>query len=240
MNWLTKESEHYCFHFRKESFAQEEIDQIIVKQESCYLEICERFGWKTDFKILYFLHSTPEGVGKSYGDDEPCNGFAKAPNIIHAVYNLEIQCIGFHEDVHILSYHMMGRPNQKFIREGLANYFDQSWWHIDLMSWVKVSSDMDRLPSVSELILNESFATYPERISYPLSGAFTAFIIDTYGINKYVEWFKTHTESPELTFESIFGVTLEQTSITFEKSLQSYKVTEEDRYEILKSFWNNH
>ena len=87
------------------------------------------------FKIEYFLCETPEDVGRIYGDNEPCNGFAAPPNKIYAVYNEKIQCIGFHEDAHIISY-TINRPDCPAIREELAMYFDRKWWGIQNLDWV--------------------------------------------------------------------------------------------------------
>ncbi|MGM9587016.1 MAG: hypothetical protein ACI3VA_05970, partial [Candidatus Limivicinus sp.] len=110
------ESEHYIFHFTEESKAEADITEIASCQEACFRNICSVLKVSPSFKIDYFLCQSPQEVGKLYGDNEPCNGFAVMPNRIYAVYNEKLRCIGFHEDAHILSY-TLNRPDCPAVRE---------------------------------------------------------------------------------------------------------------------------
>ncbi|MDY0373276.1 MAG: hypothetical protein RBQ86_04080, partial [Candidatus Izemoplasmatales bacterium] len=102
-------SEHYNFHFVKDSLAEIDINKIACIQEKCYKEISSFLNVFPTFKIDYFLLDTPELVGEIYGDNDPCNGFANPPNEIYAVYNEKVKCIGYHEDAHIISY-ILNKP----------------------------------------------------------------------------------------------------------------------------------
>ena len=98
------ESRHYIFHFGEATKAERDIESIAAYQESCFQHICAVLGVTPEFKIEYYLCDSPEEVGRIYGDNDPCNGFASPPNKVYAVYNEHIQCIGFHEDAHLISY----------------------------------------------------------------------------------------------------------------------------------------
>ena len=117
------ESRHYIFHFGEATKAERDIESIAAYQESCFQHICAVLGVTPEFKIEYYLCDSPEEVGRIYGDNDPCNGFASPPNKVYAVYNEHIQCIGFHEDAHLISY-VINRPDCPAIREGLAMYFE--------------------------------------------------------------------------------------------------------------------
>lgn len=121
------ESKHYVFHYMPGSQAELDIVKIAAEQEVCFQYICNVLDLEPSFKIKYYLYNTPEELGRIYGDNEPCNGFAKMPDEIYAVYNETVKCIGFHEDAHIISY-TINRPDSPAIREGLAMYFDRKWW----------------------------------------------------------------------------------------------------------------
>ena len=121
-----------------------------------------------------------------YGDDEPCNGFARLPNNVYAVYNEEVKCIGMHEDAHIISYSVK-RPISAFLREGLAMYFDEQWQGIYNEEWCRAFVRDSRLLDVIGLIDNEKFFGVQETISYPLAGAFTKFLIDKFSISIYLK-----------------------------------------------------
>lgn len=98
------ETPNYIFHYNESSKAEQDITEIAACQELCFAHICNVLKISPPFKIEYILCDSPDEVGRIYGDDEPCSGFASPPNTIYAVYNEELQCIGFHEDSHIISY----------------------------------------------------------------------------------------------------------------------------------------
>lgn len=105
------ESENYIFHYGADTKAEQDIGKIVAYQESCFQYICSVLQVKPGFKLEYFLCDSPEEVGRVYGDNEPCNGFAAPPNKIYAVYNEDVQCIGFHEDAHLISFTINGASN---------------------------------------------------------------------------------------------------------------------------------
>lgn len=178
------ETEHYLFHYGVGTKAEKDIRQIADYQEACYRYICGVLKVQPDFKIEYFLCESPEEVGRVYGDDEPCNGFALMPNRIYAVYNEAVQCIGFHEDAHIISY-TIDRPNCPAIREGLAMYFDRKWWGISNLDWTAHFIKTNRYLPVDALLEREAFFDADCTITYPIMGAFTDYLIATYGMEAY-------------------------------------------------------
>ncbi len=91
------ETEHYIFHYGADTKAEQDIEKISAYQESCFRYICSVLGVTPMFKIEYNLCDSLEEVGRIYGDNDPCNGFATPPNKIYAVYNEQVRRIGFHE-----------------------------------------------------------------------------------------------------------------------------------------------
>lgn len=181
-----KETEHYIFHYGENTKAEMDIAQIVACQEACYQYICNVLQVSPTFKIQYFLCDSPEEVGRIYGDDEPCNGFAVAPDKIYAVYNEKVKCIGFHEDAHIISS-MINCPDCPAIREGLAMYFDRKWWGIHNLEWVGYYLKTGQYVSVDKLLEKEFFFNVDCSVSYPIMGAFTEYLIATYGQAAYTD-----------------------------------------------------
>lgn len=183
---LTKvSSEHYNFHLIKDSLAEKDIDEIMKIQEKCFKEITSFLNVSPQFKINYYLLETPELVGKIYGDNDPCNGFANPPNEIYAVYNEKVKCIGYHEDAHIISY-ILNKPQSVFLREGLAMYFDKVWWNKSNDEWVRLLLKSDRYLSIIELIQNDFFLNHTDEITYPIAGAFVKYLINRYGRELFI------------------------------------------------------
>lgn len=182
------ETEHYIFRFNEGSKAETDIHEIASCQEACWHYICAVLKSEPDFKIQYILCDTREEVGKIYGDGEPCNGFARYPDTIVAVYNEQIQCIGFHEDAHLISY-VRHRPDSPAIREGLAMYFDRIWWGIPNLSWTCFYLKNGRYVSIDDLLQRDTFFSIDCSVTYPIMGAFTDYLISTYGIDAYLAFY---------------------------------------------------
>lgn len=183
------ESEHYIFHYNADTKAAQDISYIADYQERCFRYICSVLGICPDFKLEYFLCSSPEEVGHIYGDDDPCSGFADPPNKIYAVYNEQLQCTGFHEDAHIISY-LVNRPESTAIREGLAMYFDRKWWGIQNLDWTGYYLESGQYVPVDKLLDEDFFFKQNCAVSYPIMGAFTQWLISAYGQEKYMQMYR--------------------------------------------------
>lgn len=207
-------SKHYDFYYLRGSIAERDIDEIVALQEKCFEDICGLLNIRPKIRVQYYLLDSPELVGEIYGDNEPCNGFASPPNNIYAVYNEEIKCIGYHEDAHILSY-TINRPKSNFIREGLAMYFDKYWWDKTNEDWVKLFLLEDKYIKIQELLSNDIFLSYPDSITYPITGAFTRYLIDSYGIERYLCLYRYDGDDFNKKIEEIYKKKVDELEKTF-------------------------
>lgn len=182
-------SDHYIFNYIADSIASSEIQAIAKEQEQCFLDITSFLGVAPSFKIKYYFLDTPELVGQLFGDNQPCNGFADFPDEIYAVYNKDIKCVGHHEDAHIIS-HIINEPNSSFIVEGLAMYFDKTWWGEPNAKWVKTFLQNDKYIHIRQLLDDEIFLSKSDKITYPIAGAFTKYLLETFGKKLYLEFYK--------------------------------------------------
>lgn len=214
-------SEHYVFHFQENSLAESDISEIASHQEACYRYICDVLNVEPDYKINYYLCETPEEVGHYYGDDEPGNGFARIPDKVYCVCNKEMKCIGFHEDAHLIS-ELIGHPISPAIREGIAMYFDKRWWGIHNIHWVEYFLKTGKYLSIAELINREYFFEQDCRITYPIMGAFTEWLIASYGQDKYKEFYKFEDSIEGL--KTVYGTTPEEMNQRFKNYVNLFKI----------------
>ncbi|MEG2788346.1 MAG: hypothetical protein RR942_11080 [Romboutsia sp.] len=231
-NWITKESKNYIFHYHKDSTSETMIDQIISTQEHCFNHISKVLQTNFDDKIKYYLCNSAQEVGSFYGDDEPCNAFARKPNEIFAVVNEEVKCVGYHEDSHIISY-TLSTPPQVFMREGLAMYFDKQLFGINNLNWVSYFINNNKYINISSLIVNDEFYKKPWNITYPIAGVFTDYIISVYGIDTYLKLYTLLDNNFENCFYKVFKISLEEFEIDFVKYIHSFK-TNEDLFKLLE------
>lgn len=227
-------SEHYIFNYYSGSKAEEDILDIAKLQETCYKHICNVLNVELDFKIQYFLCDSPEKVGnrygEKYGDYEPCNGFVEPPNKIYVVYNKDIKCVGFHEDAHLISY-TINRPDCPAIREGLAMYFDRYWWGIQNLDWTIFYLKNGYNISIAELLNKEFFFSLDCTVTYPIMGAFTDWLISSYGIESYLSFYKKKDSISAI--DEVYGMTIEEMDIAFMGYVSLFEINNTIRREIL-------
>jgi hypothetical protein len=217
MDWMKTESTNYIFNYHEGSTAEKEIQYIIDTQETCFNFICNCLDIKMKTKIKYYLCLSSEEVGELYGDNEPCNGFAREPDEIYAVYNEKIRCIGFHEDAHIISYNL-AIPPQTFLREGLAMFFDRVSLKIPNYIWVKYFIDNNMLVKIEDLLINKNFYKFSDLITYPIAGAFVEYLILSYGIEKFKMFYcSINEENIAARFLEIYDRTLHDANKMFIK-----------------------
>ena len=216
----TFESEHYIFHCGANTAAARDIRKIAALQEGCFSHICAVLGLTPDFRIEYFLCDSPEEVGHIYGDDDPCNGFASPPDRIYAVYNETVQCVGFHEDAHIISYRL-NRPDCPAVREGLAMYFDRRWWGIGNLDWTGYYLKTGRYLPMDKLLDREFFCAHDSSFTYPIAGAFTDWLLTVYGRERYMEMYSRR--NPAAVMEQVYGKTPAELNADFERYVRLYR-----------------
>ena len=216
--YLTYESLHYVFHYQPGSVAEHDLLLIRDCQESCFKRITETLEVDFPGKIHYWLCDTPEEVGRIYGDNEPCNGFASRPDKVYAVYNKDIHCIGPHEDAHLISY-QIHRPRSAFVREGLAMHFDETWWGCPNENWVKEFRREGKLPNICDLFSDEVFFQHSDAVTYPIAGALTSYLITVYGMASYLNFYRNDELSWQDAIRKHFGTDLNSIIEAFLRSL---------------------
>lgn len=234
-NMRKVESKNYIFNYNEGSVAEKQLEKIINIQETCFEFICNTLEVNMPCKINYYLCDSPEQVGEIFGDNEPCNAFACEPNNIYAVYNEEIKCIGFHEDAHVISYNTLSIPPQTFIREGLAMFFDKGYLGIPNYNWVNYFIDNNLYVNITKLVDNEEFKKVNFVITYTIAGAFTEYLLLSFGIDTYKEFYSNLNDDIEGSFQKAFKNSLEDMENNFLNYLKSLK-NNEDINELLKKY----
>lgn len=212
----TYSSEHYLFHYQSGSVAEKEILQIAEIQENAFSRICAALQVDYPEKINYFFCDSPLEIGSIFWDEgTPCNGVALCgSNKIYAVYNEEIKCIGAHEDTHLISF-LINYPQSDFIVEGLAMSFDGLWWGVSNEVWTSYHKSKNASLSVEMLLDNNAFAECGCAVTYPIAGAFTKYVIDTYGIEKYTALYKYDGDEYGSVIQTLFGIASTELEKTF-------------------------
>lgn len=188
MDWKCKCLEHYSLFYHPGSIAERNLFQITEWQEKCYQRLSNELGLILNRPIRMYLCNSADEISQITGCP-PCNGMTFDYDLIYAVYNETIHCLGPHEDAHIFSY-QFAIPDSFFLREGFAMYFDKNYHGRDNTEVAKDWFKSNKSFSITTLIDNRTFWKLPEEISYPLAGAFAQWIIQRYGMPTYLEIYR--------------------------------------------------
>ena len=170
---------------------------LIDKFESNFQSIVEKLGLDDDYPaVIYHLYPSEKIKIQEMGED----GYAETDrkkHIIYMVYNQDIQPIGPHELVHILT-NKLNTPNYVF-NEGLAEYFEDSWRaDIDGVpkrlghdEWVKRFLKEGTYVSIDILFDDNKFwkADESAMLSYPESGSFLKYLAKQFGLERVMQAF---------------------------------------------------
>lgn len=206
--WKVIETDNFRFHFQ--NMGTEEIEKYTSLREMAYTEINDFFKSTLPKKIDFYVWESREDAKKILRSNL---GFAR-PNfcIVHTHYQ---QTIG-HEMTHIISNYTSDiTTKNRFINEGTAVCFDLS--NQDRIKQVKnwIASNNQKIEIRNFWINGEE---YGEEILYPLAGSFVNELIDNFGKEKFLEFFKNQTYNNA---RLVFGDNLDKVIKDFENKINT-------------------
>lgn len=81
--------------------------------------------------------------------------------------------------------------------------------------------------SIEELIINKNFYKYSDLITYPIAGAFTEYLISTFGIHKYKTFYSSLKEDNfESNFIEVFKMPISITNTRFVRYINSVGIND--------------
>lgn len=196
------ESEHFVIHYAKGSKTDKEIELIVNDHEWRYHQLSKFLDIKSKEKIHSYIYPDKEMRKRliGAGDTTISNPIHRE---MHLVYNSFPHPLLKHELTHVLSSEFGTRVlkvSPKFgLVEGLAVAAD---WNRDAYGYTPHDWSAALLAAVGgkggegvstgiEDVLGYGFWYRPQQISYTLMGSFCRYLIDTFGIGKFKEFYHT-------------------------------------------------
>ena len=192
-DWISTETNHYRLYYHPGSYAEKHIYEIKSWQEECYLLISKTLKVTMDRKIRMYLCMSREEIAKETGCPA-CNAMTFDYDMVFSVVNDAFQCLGPHEDAHILSY-QIAVPESVFLKEGIAMYFDKQYHGKSNIDAAKQWAFHSDAVNVCEYLDNDMFYRLPEEVSYPLAGAFAEWLIFRYGMDAFLVFYKSNGDT---------------------------------------------
>ncbi|MDD7735813.1 MAG: hypothetical protein SOW55_02585 [Bacilli bacterium] len=116
---------------------------------------------------------------------------------------------------------VINNPKSNFIVEGLAMYFDEKWWGLDNDVWASYYKANNKDLSISNLLNNEEFDNLNCEITYPIAGSFVKYLINRFGVDKFIQLYQI-TEVPDSNdFKKIFHYTIQELESLFYQEISN-------------------
>lgn len=94
-------------------------------------------------------------------------------------------------------------------------YFDEKWWGLDNDIWTSYYKANKKDLSIANLLNNEEFDSFNCEITYPIAGSFVKYLINRFGVDKFIQLYQI-TEVPNSNdFKKIFHYTIQELESLF-------------------------
>ncbi len=136
-------------------------------------------------------------------------GHAELPLRLHTIRSSHP-----HELVHLLTA-TVAPPESVLFGEGIAVHLAGDWQGRPLDEIVRELSAAGELPTLATLAEHASFSRVPESVSYPVSGSFVRYLIETGGMGAFKQIYARHGRTSdratlEARLQERYGATLDE------------------------------
>jgi len=223
-SWTVYESENYIFFYTEDNIIKPELERIAKIQEDIFDFVSDFLGVEYTKKIEYYLYPSREEFRVFAG------GYVGESEEIHWLCEMcgTHYCTNWkgdpHEITHILSFEI-GLPST-LLMEGLAVYVSDVYFGEESCSRSKILLENDAIVLPSDLVTSFDFREHDPVVSYNVAGSFAAFMIETYGIERFL---RLYSESPtgyasiDVDTERIYGKSFEDLENEWISFLQAYE-----------------
>lgn len=224
--WLTRETGHYIFHYFQNSETEKDIEMIVATQEKAFEKITAFLNVEHPQKKIEYYFYPDEEVKKTLMGDDWYAQSIRDEFRVHVLYTKEVKPLGEHEDTHLLS--IPWGISIGFFQEGLAEFMiGHAWDGKSHISYVKEGYAKNLYPPLSDFFEHEAWLRTDDSkplYFYSLVGAFTTFLINNYGKDKFKELYKnTHRDKSKKENLNVFEKIYEPIEKIEEKFINKIK-----------------
>ena len=209
-------SEHFNLYTFEGHLSEKPKSHFLNERESAYRKISDFFEIKKDISINIFLFQDKKTKYNLTGHEGFGWGF---DNNIVEVFNDSIQIDPYHELAHVIGYTLNVPP--ALIDEGTAVYLSQLYgdkafsrligYPTKSINEILLLLNNNKVISISTLL---SYNDIGDNLAYCTSASFVEFLIKEFGKQKFLELYKSlsnsNSDKNKMIFEKIYGVKFNQ------------------------------
>lgn len=166
------------------------LDTLAAQMESSHTEIEAFTGKKSTLPPMKcYLYPSAEKKGLLLQNTHQSHiNFDK--NEIHIVFNQAYKGNLLQLENQILLRHLLGKPSNTILEEGLSLQFAPKWQKYGSEYWANRLYQSDNLPSIQFLLNNKDLQYESYLLQSILSGTFTSFLLQYWGKATFLKYYK--------------------------------------------------
>jgi hypothetical protein len=211
-NWRVIDSQHFAFHVRPGSFAEQNIATLTEVLEDQYAFTLRALGIRYAGRISLFLFESAADAGEELdrsGTAYPYTEVARA--IVSPPLETTFALVA-HESNHVIQHNGIGPPATSFMNEGLASAVMSERYHADGKSFLYPwTAKVDTLiPPLVDLVNDGKWSHIDPTVAYTASASFLAYTLDVGGPDRLKQLQSVPSSEFAARFQQIYGKPLDQ------------------------------
>jgi hypothetical protein len=191
------ETLHYRFHLHGMKLNSKELQQITIRREEAIREIQDFLQVEDPGLPLIDYHIYPgiEDKGLITGNTR-LSHFEYKQNAVHTVISPDIQGDDFARAATLILRRRQGKPQQDVLELGLSVYFSRNWRSKGWLYWASCLYLSENMVPLHDLLDNQQLNRESNLVMEPLAASFVAFLIETWGKEKFIKSYHSWKVSP--------------------------------------------
>ncbi|MDO4927353.1 MAG: hypothetical protein Q3980_17075 [Turicibacter sp.] len=137
---------------------------------------------------------------------------------------------------YIIADHMSDQKSVA-LKEGLEMFFEKKWCDISNFEWVIYLLESDSYVLLQRLLKDKVIYDYPDYMIYPVMGAFTQYLILTYGLEKYLNLYCMKEQPLNKCFKDVYDCSMKMIETEFLNYIRLFRLDYVIRERIIEQLY---
>ncbi|WP_424002691.1 glycoside hydrolase family 113 [Maribacter sp. IgM3_T14_3] len=183
------DTDEYQFIDHQNAIRTSEVSEKQIEVNASRIRVFDFVGKDNVPKITYNFYTCTEEKGLMTGNTDHST-FDTVTNAVHTIVNKIYENNNIGRDNALLLHNLIGESYKNIITSGLPIYFTDTWQMKGYKYWSARLVESENMYTVAELLDNSFMEMESSLIRDCMAGAFTDFLIKTWGKDNYLKRYK--------------------------------------------------
>ncbi|HUI64729.1 MAG TPA: hypothetical protein VL126_07800 [Bacteroidota bacterium] len=208
-------TDHFVLYYSPSTFTEEQIRQVGEEHEFRLHQILDAFALSDRGRYESFIYPSAEAKRRftGAGNTDIAKPWSGEIHISKQSLDASLK----HELVHVAAapfgFPVIRASLSTGLVEGLAMALDPEWGNRSIHEYASALRASGAAPDIRGLMSIWGFASHASSVSYVLAGSFCRYLIDRYGIRRFMQLYRS------LDFQNVYGRLLQQLVLEWQSFL---------------------